>query len=197
MPQVQRHGFEFENQIRTRVFGLSPHENDTNVHDIPSEESKDGMNYSVKTTSSNSIGCGDIQRFIEHRDDTVTMLGIKHIQEGDTKDPIRCFELPFTDEVKKRIYGTKINEVIPEVNSFVTRISNLPRGRIPLEEKFWMGDNNEKDKIQKKIRDGGGCLTINPKVDSKAQRRVQCSIKIPDIESFIINSSVNTMWTCY
>jgi len=193
MPQVQRHGFVFENQIRTRVFGLSPHENDTNVHDIPSEESPDGMNYSVKTTSSNSIGCGDIQRFIEHRDDTVTILGIQYIQVGDTKMPKRCFELPFTDEVKQCIFGTNINEVIPEVNSFVTRIKKLPRGYIPPEEKFWKGHNNEKDKIENKIREGGGCLVINPKVGSKAQRRVQCSIKISDIESFIINSSVNTI----
>lgn len=193
MPQVQRHGFVFENQIREGVFDLPSHENDTNVHDIPSEESRDGMNYSIKTTSSNSIGCGDIQRFIEHRDDTVTMLGIQYIQEGDTKVPKRCFELPFTDEVKKRIFGTNINEVIPEVNSFVTRIRNLPRGMIPSEERFWKGHNNEKDKIEDKIREGKGCLVINPKVDSKNQRRVQCSINIPDIESFIINSSVNTI----
>ena len=101
-------------------------------------------NYSVKTTSSNSIGCGDVQRFIEHKDDTVTMLGIKHTQEGDRKVPKICFELPFTDEVKNRIFGTNINEVIPEINSFVTNIKNLPRGYIPPEERFWKGPNNQK-----------------------------------------------------
>ena len=193
MPQVQRHGFVFENQIRTKVFNLPPHENDTNVHDIPSEESNDGMNYSVKTTSSDTIGCGDLQRFIEHRDDTITMLSIKYSQEGDTKVPKKCFELTFTDEVNKCIFGINIDEILPEINGFVTRIRNLPRGMIPIEERFWTGSNNEKEKIQKKIREGGGCLVINPKVDRANQRRVQCSIKIRDIESFIINSSVNTI----
>ena len=67
--QSQKHGFDFENEIRTKVFDLKPETNNTDIHDIPHEQNKfdKNENISIKTTkNSKGVECGDILRFFDY-----------------------------------------------------------------------------------------------------------------------------------
>tara|TARA_B100000035_G_scaffold310798_1_gene319238 strand:- start:74 stop:1216 length:1143 start_codon:yes stop_codon:yes gene_type:complete len=167
--QSQGHGFVWENDIREKVFGLKKNKNDTNVHDISSEELGTTENISIKATSCDTVYCGDIIRYAFGYDfrEKHTMMIVKYKQTGDTKTISCVYEIDYTKEMNTYLFNNIKKE------DLVKYIETIKReGR----------NFNYKSEARRLENDNNLKATIHPKVDSGKQRRVQTSFKITQIE---------------
>ena len=170
--QSQKHGFTFENEIRTKVFKLSSHGNDTNVHDIPYEKNTldPNENISIKTTGCETICCGDILRFYNYdfkKKNTIIIIKYKQSEEYKIIDNI--YEIDYNIECHKLLFGDLPED---EIMLYVKGVKSIPKNIKGSEAKKIYNYLDEKKKIAKQYNN---IIQINPKVDSK-QSRVQCSI---------------------
>jgi len=169
--QSQSHGLFWDSDIRTAVFGLNQCINDTKKYDIEAEENKfdHEENVSIKTSSNNNIDCGDILRFFNGDfSKKYTIILIRYEQKSDTKCIKEIIEIAYTSWLRDHLFGTITLEVLQQYVDFVKAIPSGPVGEeIKKEYKF------KKNALQK---DYNMAINISPKVDSKSQRRVQCSI---------------------
>lgn len=177
LKQSQHHGFVFENQIRTRVFGMTSEKNDTGKHDIPKSRNKlnSNENVSIKMTGKSDICCGDILRFYDYdfADENTMIIG-QYTQNSNQKTINRIIELDYNKNLHQYLFGTVSRE---ELSAYVDMVKAVPRGK-PSERL--------RKEILKKKKDieKTHCMNIqiSPKIDSGSQRRVQCRIKnIDDI----------------
>ena len=179
MCEVQKHGFLFENQIKKICCDKEIEIKYTECHDIPKEYNILDKQYNISVKSvkeGTSVCCGDPTRLIDYEDD-VKMIIIVYKQSGVIKRPTKVIEIVFNEEFKKTLFGGTSKEDIKETIDYIKKI---PEGRCDEETK----------KTYKNMCKGlnkNGYITFNPKVDSKKQRRLQCSIK--NIETLCKNNS--------
>lgn len=171
MPRSQEFGFHIENLCRI-AFGLFPKNNDTKIHDIPAEENPFDKNetLSIKTAGvKGSICCGDAIRFSSYgSDQTHTMILVRYEQLATTRKIVEIIELNMTEDFMKILFGTASLVQIKAIDDYLKAI---PSGRCSEEQ------NKTYKKMAKDLKVlSGGWITYNPKVDSKSQRRLQCSI---------------------
>lgn len=169
--QSQMHGFTFENSIRSKIFNLPKENNSVYIHDIHHSKNILNMNenVSIKTTGSNTICCGDILRFYDYDFlKTNTIIVIKYDQVSNEKIIKNIYEIDYNKECHKLLFGELTYNKIKDYDLY---IKNIPKGKVSYNEK------NKYLKYKKELEKDNNCLIkINPKVDSKYQRRVQCSI---------------------
>ena len=175
--QSQNHGFVFENQIRTKVFGMTSEKNDTGKHDIPKNRNKlnPNENVSIKMTGKSDICCGDILRFYDYDfADVNTMIIAQYTQSINKKTITRIIELDYNRNLHQYLFGTVTRD---ELSSYVDMVKSVPRGK--------PSERLRKEILQKKKdieKTHGMMIQISPKIDGGSQRRVQCRIKnIDDI----------------
>jgi hypothetical protein len=169
--QSQSHGLFWDSEIRDKVFGLGQCINDTKKYDIEAEENKfdTSENVSIKTSSNNNIDCGDIMRFFNGDfSKKYTIILIRYEQKSDTKCVKEVLEIAYTSELRDHLFGTISGEVLQQ---YVDFIKAIPSG--PVAEEIKKEYKLRKNALQK---DYNMAINISPKVDSKSQRRVQCSI---------------------
>lgn len=174
----QKHGFTWENELRSKVWDLPTSKNDTNTHDIPHHLNKfDGNeNVSIKTMGKDSLDCGDIIRFYGYDfSKQNTLLVIRYNQIDTQKQITEILELDYNAEMHGLLFGTI---TLSELMDYVKMIKILPRGKVSAD--LCQQYKLRKNELQ---RLHNMWIHISPKVDSKTQRRVQCSI--PKIDEFI------------
>lgn len=169
--QSQGHGFIWENEIKEKVFGLNPLKNDTKKYDINFDENKfnQNENISIKTTGNNSVAFADIIRFFNADfDKKYTIILIKYSQSKDYKNITEVLEIEYTEKIKKFLFGSITEK---ELSDYVDLIKSISHGKVPVNTK--KNYKEIKKNLEKRFNMN---ITINPKVDSKKQRRVQCTI---------------------
>lgn len=175
--QSQKHGFDFENEIRTKVFDLKPETNNTDIHDIPHTQNKfdKNENISIKVTKNpKSVECGDILRFFDYDfnfKNTIIVGKWKQLNQY-TKKIYEIVEIDYNQKFHEFLFGGIPRE---ELEEYIALIKAIPYGNV--KDKSYI---EKKKELQKKYNMQ---IIIHPKVDSKKQRRVQCSI--PFVEEFI------------
>lgn len=180
MAEVQNHGVLFEDTVIRSITGMSKEEYQSTLEgayvasmDILKGHHSD-VNYSVKVSGGKSLGCGDILRFLRHcRDDEFTIIAGAWRQVTPEKKVYQeIYEFDITPEHYKKLFANMSEEVLQE---FVDYVKAIPPGREAqlANRKLW------KEK-RRAIYDacGRGLVTIDAKIDSKNQRRVQCGAKI-------------------
>jgi hypothetical protein len=169
--QSQSHGLYWDNEIRVKVFGLDQCINDTKKYDIDASENKldPSENVSIKTSSNNNIDCGDILRFF-NGDFTkkYTIILIRYTQKDNYKCIKEILEIAYTSALRDYLFGTACQDVLQQ---YVDFIKAIPSG--PVAEEIKKEYKVQKCELQKTHN---MAINISPKVDSKSQRRVQCSI---------------------
>ena len=169
--QSQKHGFVFENCIKETVFGIPYEKNNTDKYDVPCEKNclNNNENISIKTTGGKGIDCSDIIRFYNYDfDKDNKIIVIKYFQCGDDKTIKNIYEINYNKECHNLLFGNvPINELIDYVNF----VKSIPPGEVSSDIKK---DYKEKKKLLQSTYSMK--IKISPKVDSKSQRRVQCSI---------------------
>ena len=183
MAAVQSHGFVFEERICGAKTGLLKKDigKYTDTHDIPKGQYGSNIvttNVSCKTTKSNSVGCGDISRFFDssNEDDLEMVIGVyRQTKAMKTFHTTYVFKIGRND--REKLWGGISRDII---KSFDTYVKSIPPG------KEGQQSNKKEWKARRKTiydQHGKGLVSIDAKIDSKTQRRVQCSVKIKDLIS--------------
>lgn len=188
MQQSQESGFKFENLIKSYIFNLPEDINNTDLHDIPKEKNifNKNENISIKSTLSNTIYCGDIINFYNYNfDEKNTIILIKYYQINRKKKIEKIYEIDYNKHMFELLFGNLPKQ---EIQIYIEKIKNIPKNINNDEAKKYFNYINERNILKNKYNQK---IQINPKIDSKQQRRVQCSItNFPDLlKEFIIYES--------
>jgi hypothetical protein len=177
MTESQAHGFILQDLLFTEIYGATKEELDAIVYtaklDLPGELNRmdPGITISCKVTCNiNRVDMADCLRVYDgiREGGSYHMLVAIYIQD-DTTTTKRITELVEIDllSTTEALFGTVSRE---EIAALESAIKAVPRGRAPTAD--------EKKAIYT-LRDGLhtkiGALQLAPKMDSKGQRRLQCS----------------------
>jgi len=168
MPENQKHGFLWESIIKTIVFGLAGKEKYTAVHDIPRSRNtlNPNENISIKTTGNSLLCMGDALRVFDYEPEVEhTCIVIQYAQRWEEKVLTHVYELDLTQ--REVLWGSVTKQDIEELDRLVR---SMPANR---------RDADIDRAITQKKRElnaKSGAVRFNPKIDSKTQRRLQCSI---------------------
>ena len=177
MAEVQAHGNKFEDLIIKERTGMTKKDYDnlkangyTSPFDIVKGYCVD-YNASVKTTGSNTICCGDLLRMMQHREHRL-IVGC-YTQEGKKKVFHTQYEFYIQPSDYKKLWGQMDYQ---KVEQFVEYVKNIPHGK-----EAQLSTKSERNQLQEQTQCNEALYSINPKVDSKKQRRVQCSLKLDEL----------------
>ena len=184
MAEVQNHGNLFEGEvIKTRTgYTKEDYQNlmeggYTSSFDMAEGVGNSEGNYSIKVTGNRSIGCSDILRFFKHcRDSEFTMvLGVWKQISKTQKKYSEIYEIKFDPKTCKNVWGNMTEDMLTPFVEYVKSIEPGKEAQIA-NRKLW---KEKRKAIYDKVE---GCvMKIDAKIDSKNQRRVQCSVKIDDL----------------
>lgn len=168
MPESQLHGFTWENEVKQKVFAIDTTADYTATHDIPKEMNpfNSEENISIKTTGSSTICMGDPLRIWDYSDAEVnTGIVLRYCQEGGVKRLERTHEITLNN--RALLWGSLTREDIAELDALVR---SMPRGSRDAAIDAAISEK------KKELNAKSGVVRFNPKIDSKVQRRLQCSI---------------------
>lgn len=174
MAEVQAHGFIFEDWIVQEITGKTKNEYNLLIPNgyMSSYDIHKGIlsdhNYSVKTTKKDQIECGDIIRQFD-KDEYKMVVGY-YDQVDEYKYFHSKYTFSFTSDHRDLLWGRMNRE---DLDLYVDYVKKIPAGKDG-QLKF----QRERKEMKKLFEDKNALFSINPKVDSKNQRRVQCSLKI-------------------
>lgn len=181
--ESQSHGNIFEDTLIQNITGITKKEYEKLIKNgyISFLDLHKGIlckfNGSIKTSNAKSVGCGDILTFMKLCRDTphkFIVANWKQISETH-KEFHTVYEFNIDPSNYTLIFGDLDDEVI---SPFVNYVKSIPPGK-PAQlanQKLW---KLKKSEIQKNYNTG--LIDINAKIDSKRQRRVQCSLKIDQL----------------
>ena len=172
--EVQAHGNYFEDIKIRELTGFSKDEYDsmkdngyTSSMDIVKGLYSD-RDVSVKTAKGRKVDCGDILRRRSETEYDI-IIGVWD-QVGDKK----IFHTEYTFHIKPEhetlLWGKMSYEKLREFNDY---IKSIPEGRTAQQN-----TKVERQLLKTITEDANAQMKIHPKVDSKKQRRVQCSFNI-------------------
>ncbi|WP_395715615.1 hypothetical protein [Prosthecobacter sp.] len=175
MPEVQSHGFTFEKWVKQQFFGgyegsymqkwdvAAEHNNSVRI-----PECFRNLPVSIKTAKRGSpIGLGDVLRQRQIDQPFVMIVGF---WEQTSKTEKRITEVGyarFTADTWESLWGELCVDQLRELDRVVKNL-NEHYSTVRQKAKLW--------KVQAVVR---SCkIVINPKIDSKVQRRIQCSLPV-------------------
>ncbi len=172
--EVQAHGNYFEDLKIREITGYSKDEYDsmkdngyTSSMDIVKGLYSD-RDVSIKTTKGRKVDCGDILRRRSETEYDI-IIGVWD-QVGGRK----IFHTEYTFHIKPEhetlLWGKMSYEKLREFNEY---IKSIPEGRTAQQD-----TKVERQVLKTITEDADAQMKIHPKVDSKKQRRVQCSFNI-------------------
>jgi hypothetical protein len=175
---VQAHGFTWENEITRNVFQLSTAPPYTSTFDVPASQNPLNSleNISIKVACGDKAECADVCRIFNYGDTSVTMIHLQwHQQDAETKQLTRVREFSLGGAATHRaLFGDVTYE---DIQGLVQMLRVIPAG--PIDAAAKAAVHAEKTRLNAK----SGAIRFNPKMDSKNQRRLQCSI--PHLSEFL------------
>lgn len=186
--ECQRHGFDWENEIKRKVFGISKEEEEafrlsyTAKWDIPKELNRvdEDVNISIKTTGSDTVCMGDALRiFTQNPEDINTCIVVFYKQQGNEKVLTRILEW-FLNDIPLLFGSVTLNE-IQALQQAIVKFPKYKELKHDPEYKKKLTD------MAAQLNAKSGVIKFNRKIDSKTQRRLQCSI--PKFDAFITENS--------
>jgi hypothetical protein len=200
MAEVQNHGNLFEAEIIKTRTGYTKEDYQnlmeggyTSSFDMAEGVGNSEGNYSIKVTGSRSIGCGDILRFFKHcRDSEFTMvLGVWKQISKTQKKYSEIYEIKFDPKTCKNVWGNMTADMLEPFVEYVKSIESGKEAQIA-NRKLW---KEKRKAIYDKVE---GCvMKIDAKINSKNQRRVQCSVTIDALVNagLTVNKYTNNYYT--
>jgi hypothetical protein len=172
--ESQKHGFIWQSDLMTNVYGVSAEaakaESYTAQHDIPAQlNALDHVDLSIKTTGNKKrVDMGDALRIYDavSSGKAFHMTVVLWKQEGDQKKLVSVTEVNLTGAAEL-LFGSLTRADIVQLDS---AIKAFPKGC------------SAKDpscapitRLCTELNSRSGALMLNKKIDSKSQRRLQCS----------------------
>jgi len=174
MAEVQAHGNLYEDRVIRERTGMTKDEYDakkengyTSEFDLASGLAVD-YDGSIKTTKNNTICCSDLLRKMKHNDYHL-IVGV-YKQVGKQKQFHTEYEFFITPDDYNTLWG---DMKYGDVEAFVNYVKSIPAGK-----EAQQNTKSIRNTLQESVQCKKALFKINPKVDSKNQRRVQCSLHI-------------------
>ena len=174
MAEVQAHGNKYEDKVIFERTGLSKKDYDklkkngyTSKFDLVNGLMID-YDAGIKATGSNTVCCSDIQRMISHSKYRL-IVGV-YDQVDNQKVFHTEYEFFFKEDDFTILWG---NTNVEKLNEYVSKVKSVEKG-IEGQRQYQLVAESWKNGVA----DDDALFVINPKVDSKKQRRVQCSLHI-------------------
>ncbi len=169
----QKHGLKFEDWLKKTFFDIYY----TSEWDIPEQLNpiKRGGPISIKTAKwRGSVYFGDALRQFDVDHNFTLIVGF-WVHEGNRKRIVKITEDVVTKEKWRSYWSNLVREDLLKLDR---TIKNRKLGYIKARKKA----KEIKSEIESKL----GIITLNPKIDSKTQRRLQCSIPSKEFFRHII-----------
>jgi hypothetical protein len=170
--EVQQHGFAFEKWVRDSFFGGYVAPGYTQKWDIPKEANKDhgGVPVNPKAVKYGTpVDLGDALRQFEVDEPFMLVVGYWQ-QEGDKKRIVNIIAPTVTPKVWRSLWE-------PITLDDLKRLDAVVKNRTL--------DYREARAATQKIKSAPpftrAAITVNPKIDSKGQRRLQCSLSFKNV----------------
>jgi hypothetical protein len=172
MPEVQRHGFDFENWVKETFFA-NFESTYTQKWDIPAEANHlakipkefRGLPVSIKTSKFGSpIGFGDALRQFNNNEDFLLIVGFWR-QSGNYKNFVAVECVKITSDKWRNLFSPLNLDDLIFLDSIIKTIELHYSEAREIAKKIKNSDTFRQAKI-----------VLNPKIDSKTQRRLQCSL---------------------
>ena len=175
--EVQQHGNYYEDLKTRQITGLDKKTYDS----LKSNGYTSGMDimqgllslcdWSIKTTGCNVVDCGDILR--RRQEEKYNLVVAVWEQVGMTKIFHTEYTFYISPSDSQKLWGNMSYMRLKEYDDY---IKSIPAGLEAQQE-----SKIERTILKTATEDKNALFTINPKVDSKKQRRVQCSLKIKQL----------------
>lgn len=190
----QSHGKIFEDMIKATFPGASDNKRkNTSKFDIEGSHDKtDARDTEVKAKKQNKNGSevfemADARKFFSLKEDFRLVVGLFK-QEEKRKTFVKIIEYTIKKEDIEKLKGDLSYE---EVNNFHNKICSFAHGEKGQKKGRAFCKKHKKDLQQKTL------TTLNPKIGSTNQRRLQCSIKRKTLESILPESQIKTYSDSY
>ena len=178
----QGHGFKIERAILSGPFQIpeEKHETYTSIFDLPCAENRfnNCENISVKAMRGDSCGLGDALRIFNYKEhDCVTLIVVNHMQQsGSLKKITGVTEISMGgSQVHKMLFNEVTQAEVQKLNDMIKAVpagvSRTHASRVAVHA------------YKKELNAKSGLISFNPKMDSKNQRRLQCSMKLSQIRA--------------
>lgn len=174
MPEVQQHGFDFQKWVKANFFGEDHDEVYTGKWDVDKElntslkvpQSFRGLPVSIKTVKYGSpLGLGDIIRQRSIDEEFLLVAGFWEQFSPSHKNFVAIEAIKFKQAHWNSLWGPLSMERVRELDRIVKNRA-LTHLEARSQAQAWLAESGiSKSKI-----------VPNPKIDSKTQRRVQCSL---------------------
>ena len=175
--EVQQHGNYYEDLKTRQITGLDKKTYDS----LKSNGYTSGMDimqgllslcdWSIKTTGGNVVDCGDILR--RRQEEKYNLVVAVWEQVGMTKVFHTEYTFYISPSDSDKLWGKMSYMKLKEYDDY---IKSIPAGKEAQQE-----TKTTRTILKTVTEDKNALFTINPKVDSKKQRRVQCSLKIKQL----------------
>ena len=175
--EVQQHGNYYEDLKTRQITGLDKKTYDS----LKSNGYTSGMDimqgllslcdWSIKTTGCNVVDCGDILR--RRQEEKYNLVVAVWEQVGMTKVFHTEYTFYISPSDSDKLWGKMSYMKLKEYDDY---IKSIPAGKEAQQE-----TKTTRTILKTVTEDKKALFTINPKVDSKKQRRVQCSLKIKQL----------------
>jgi len=172
----QRHGFQFEDWLKKQFFDIFY----TSKWDVPGELNPQhpGVPISIKTAKWQSgVGFGDALRQFNVHEPFDLVVAFWEVSKGKKKI-VKITETLISKKAWRGYWGGLQLEDLQGLDKL---IKNRKMGyqKVRVKAKAY----------KKKAESKCGIMTLNPKIDSKDQRRLQCSISFGDFFEEVIGDS--------
>lgn len=180
MSSNQLHGKKFEDILKATFSGSSDSaRSQDSSWDIEAKFDSDNLPISIKTkkiSKSMTIEMADARKFFTNTDEFKLIVAL-YEQIDNIKSCCKVIEFVVRKKDLKKLKGNiKTSDII----NFHNSLKSYP-----------IGEHNscrEYAKEQKKLIQSSSFVKLNAKIDSKSQRRLQCSISLDDLISTIPES---------
>lgn len=170
--EVQQHGVIFEEWIRQTFFGGYQPEGYTQKWDIPAEANRDhgGIPVNPKAIKYGApVGMGDALRQFDSDENHLLILGFWDQTNGD-KRFVKAAVIEMTPELHRKLWAP-IDRASLEALDAVIKNRELPVTEV----------RKMAQEMKNRPPFSEAIMQVNPKIDTKGQRRLQCSIRFADV----------------
>lgn len=169
----QLHGKKVEDIIKSTFPGSSDYQRtSTSKFDIEGRFDKLlNLDTSIKTSKKDSIELADARRFWQ-LNQKFRLIVATYKQVGNKKNFNKIYEIVFTPEMLQELRGSISFDT---VNDFHNKLLTFPEGQHTQAREFAKNHKNEL------YANNTSSICLNPKIDSKTQRRLQCSLSLKHI----------------
>lgn len=183
---VQEHGKTFENMLKSCFPGASDHgRSNTSEFDIEAKHDKDRhLPTNIKTTKGNTVCMADAGRIFKLKGGGFRLLVLQYEQVKNHKRPIAIHEF-YPTEKEWEALKRKIKPA--QVSQFHDALKTFKKGEHSQARAFAKKRREEIEAMAKKGPSGEKLpgFRLNPKIDSKSQRRLQCSVQLSHLIAMI------------